>query len=263
MSPPGATTTTAPGLAGEEDVAVGCHRRREVRPRRARQAPLLDHRAGLGVQRGDDAVVVDHVEHAAIEQRRGQLRHACADTSSGSPCRSCRRSRRGGSPACRSPSRAPRGNRPTRPSRARRWRRGRRRRTRTPAVYFGNSVLEMRAVAIGIGGLPHLVGGRNRHLVARVVDRRAVAVDVDGVAANHRRRLHLERQAAHPPQLLAGRGVVRRQQERTRQQDLILAIRTPPQDGGGVAAASLRADRPSIAPCRCACRRAITYEPRL
>ena len=51
ISPPGATTTTAPGLAREEDVAVGRRRRREVRPGRAGQPALLDHGAGVGIER--------------------------------------------------------------------------------------------------------------------------------------------------------------------------------------------------------------------
>ncbi len=66
--------------------------------------------------------------------------------------------------------------------------------------------------------------------VAGVVHRSAVAVDVDRVAADDRRRLHLERQATHPPELPAGCHVVGREQKRSGYEDLILAVGSAPDD---------------------------------
>ena len=56
-------------------------------------------------------------------------------------------------------------------------------------------------VPIRVSRLPDVLRRRHVDLVAGIVHGRPVSVHVNRVAADDRRRLHLERQAAHPPQL--------------------------------------------------------------
>ena len=167
-SPSGGRTTTAPRSLTKIHVAVGGDRRRVVRAERAREAALLEQRAGLGIERGDDAVVVHHVEDVAVDQRRRQLRHRALVLPPARPCRSCRRCRRGGSRACRSPNRARRGSTPTRP-----WSsdtvlvRGRRRQNQNAGGVLRKLWLLEHAVLVGVGRRPDLVGRRHDDLACR------------------------------------------------------------------------------------------------
>ena len=206
-----------------------------MRSRRAGQPALLDELPRLGIERRDDPVVVHHVEDAAEEQRRRELRHAAlilpADRLVAHVSRTAETDREHAVLGIERRA-------VIRPLVLRQ---------RAVDVEIGDVEPERRrelrkfgfrqhAVAVGIGRFPHLVGGRHRHLLARIVHGRAVAVDVDGVAADDRRRLHLERQSTHPPQFFARRGVVGGEQKRPRDQDLILAVRPAPDDRRRVSA---------------------------
>ncbi len=101
-----------------------------------------------------------------------------------------------------------------------------------PAVRrpLGELSLRERAVLVGIRGRPHLVRRRQRNLPAGIALGRAVSIDKDDVAGDYRRGLDFPREPAHPPELGAVRGIVRGQQERAWQQDLIAPVRSAPDD---------------------------------
>ena len=69
-----------------------------------------------------------------------------------------------------------------------------------------------------------------------LVERHGVAVDEEDAVLQRRRRLHLEREAAHPPETLARRGRVAGEEERARHDDLELAAFGMVEHGRRVAA---------------------------
>ena len=174
---------------------------------RALQPPLPELGARLRIEHGDDASVVHHVEHVAVHEGRGQLRHrfvvlpahirvghvAPAAETDGQQAVFARHRRTIVVPLTR-------GDRAVRIE-----------------IDPGTAGAVRHARQLDDAGLGILsrdfVERRNGRVGARLVLGRPEAVDVQRVAADDGRGLELERQAADPPDLLSrGRGISRQQE---------------------------------------------------